>query len=104
MANGKFTITNLVCFTKYVLDSTEAGYQVDVIYTDFSKVFDKVDHNILIGKLSNLGIFSHLGNHLPKGMTQTVKIKVKTRVKLITYVADCTLLSSNTNIYEICCK
>ena len=34
----------------YVVDSIEAGYQVDVIYTDFSKAFDKVHHNILIGK------------------------------------------------------
>ena len=41
-------------FTKYVVDSMEAGYQVDVIYTDFSKPFDKVDHNIFIGKLRNL--------------------------------------------------
>ena len=59
---GKSTITNLVSFTKYVLDSIEAGYQVDVIYTDFSKAFDKVDHNILIGKLSNLGIPSNFLN------------------------------------------
>ena len=47
---GKFTITNLVSFTKFVLDSIEAGYQVDVIYTGFSKAFDKIDRNIIIGK------------------------------------------------------
>ena len=37
----------------------ETGYQVYVIYTDFSKAVDKVDHNILIGKLRNLGIPSN---------------------------------------------
>ena len=66
---GKSTITNLVSFTKYVLDSIEAGYQVDVIYTDFSKAFNKVDHNILIGKLSNLGIPSNFLTTYLKGRT-----------------------------------
>ena len=41
------------------MDSIEAGYQVDVIHMDFSKVFDKIDDNILTGKLRNLGIPSN---------------------------------------------
>lgn len=32
------------------------GQQSDVIYTDFSKAFDKVSHNILIAKLRSYGI------------------------------------------------
>ena len=63
----KSTISNLVSFTKYVVNSIEAGYQVDVIYTDFSKAFDKVVHNILIGKLSNLGIPSNYKRKDSKG-------------------------------------
>ena len=55
----KMVFTKLVSFTKYVVDFVEAGYQVDVIYTDFSKAFDKID-NILISKLRNLGIPSNL--------------------------------------------
>ena len=74
---GKSSITNLVYFTKYVVDSMEAGYQVDVIYTHFSKAFDKVNHNILIGKLGYTVKFSQLGNHLPKGRTQRLKICFK---------------------------
>ena len=31
---GKSIITNLASFTKYVVDSMEAGNQVDVMYTD----------------------------------------------------------------------
>ena len=32
------------------------GYSVDSIYLDFSKAFNKVDHNILLAKITNLGI------------------------------------------------
>ena len=38
----------------------DKGHQVDTIYTDFSKAFDKVPHNILFGKLENNGFNSSL--------------------------------------------
>ena len=34
----------------------EQGYNVDVVYLDFAKAFDKVDHNILLHKLKHLNI------------------------------------------------
>ena len=34
---------------------------VDMIYLDFSKTFDKVDHGILLHKLKDLGITGKLG-------------------------------------------
>ena len=40
----------------------ETGEAVDVIYLDYAKAFDKVDHGILVGKLKMLGI----GNKLLK--------------------------------------
>lgn len=40
----------------------ESGGQVDVIYTDFSKAFDRVCHSYLINKLSRIGIHSTLLN------------------------------------------
>lgn len=33
------------------------GGQVDVVYTDFEKAFDRVDHVILLNKLFRLGIW-----------------------------------------------
>ena len=34
----------------------EAGFNVDSVYLDFSKAFDKVDHQIVLAKLSRIGI------------------------------------------------
>ena len=36
-------------------------YIVDMVYLDFSKVFDKVDHSILLHKVKELGITGKLG-------------------------------------------
>jgi hypothetical protein len=49
------TITNLVCITDYITNALDNNTQVDVIYTDFSKAFDKLNHNILLSKLSAFG-------------------------------------------------
>lgn len=46
------TSTNLACFFEDVLESLDDSGQVDVIYTDFQKAFDRVDHRILMNKLS----------------------------------------------------
>lgn len=54
------TITNLAEFTQYVLENMEGGGQVDVVYTDFEKAFDRVDHIILLAKLDRLGIHGDL--------------------------------------------
>lgn len=53
---GRSTVSNLSCFSNYVLEHMEGGGQVDVIYTDFEKAFDRVDHDILLMKLHALGI------------------------------------------------
>jgi len=52
---GKSTITNLMVFSSEVFDTVGSCGQVDVVYTDFSKAFDRLDHKILIQKLYDFG-------------------------------------------------
>ena len=54
------TVTNLFCFTQDLAKSLDVGEQTDVIYTDCSKAFDKLDHGILLDKLSAPGTSSRL--------------------------------------------
>ena len=42
------------------IKNLEEGGQIDVIYTDFAKAFDKVPHCRLISKLLSYGINNHL--------------------------------------------
>lgn len=57
---GRSTVTNLVEFSSFCLNELERGNQVDCVYTDFTKAFDKLSHKVLNFKLENLGLHSHL--------------------------------------------
>ena len=57
---GRSSSTNLVLFTNIVINAIEARYQVDTVFTDFSKAFDRVNLLILINKLSLLGFHSSM--------------------------------------------
>lgn len=52
---GRSTVTNLLQITQYVTESIDENCQTDVIYTDFSKAFDKLDHILLLNKMSTFG-------------------------------------------------
>lgn len=69
--------TNLLVYQNFLTNALDQGLQVDTIYTDFQKAFDKVDHILLYYKLKSFGIdgnflkwlYSYLTNR-----TQAVKI------------------------------
>ncbi|KAG7308425.1 hypothetical protein JYU34_005625 [Plutella xylostella] len=52
--------TNLLLYSTYLFKALDDGLQVDAIYTDFRKAFDKVDHMLLLEKLSYNGIKGNL--------------------------------------------
>ena len=75
--SGRSTSTNLFPYVSKIINFIESGFQVDSIYTDFSKAFDKVVVGILIKKLEALGFHSRVLNWLHSYLTnrfQSVKI------------------------------
>lgn len=52
---GRSTSTNLATFVEVIIGRVDSSAQVDVIYTDFSKAFDKVSHSVLVEKLTMYG-------------------------------------------------
>lgn len=49
-------LTNLLEFLEEVTKLVDAGHQVDLMYLDFSRAFDKVPHRRLLMKVQSLGI------------------------------------------------
>lgn len=54
------TVSNLVEITQVISNTLDNRGQVDVIYTDFSKAFDKIVHSILLNKLDYYGFSNPL--------------------------------------------
>jgi hypothetical protein len=54
LVKGRSTVSGLVQFTHGVIGEIEYGWQVDGVYTDLSKAFDRVLHGLLKFNLSIL--------------------------------------------------
>ena len=55
------TLTQLLSYWDAILGELEQGHGVDVIYTDFSKAFDKVETGVLLHKLKDCRIGVKVG-------------------------------------------
>jgi hypothetical protein len=74
---GRNTELNLLTYSHFIVQALESGAEVHSVYTDFSKAFDKVPHNILINKIKALGVNGPLLSWLESYLadrTQIVKI------------------------------
>lgn len=56
---SRSTVSNLTCLTDFILCNVDGSGQIDVVYTNFQKTFDRGDHDIL---LYNLSVFDIHGN------------------------------------------
>jgi hypothetical protein len=74
---GCSTVSHLSQLTNGLIGEIKDGWQVDDVYTDFSKVFDRVLHGLLKFNLSILfggSLLCWMGSYLT-GRTQRVKLE-----------------------------
>lgn len=60
--SGKSCVTQLVEVLDYIGSKLDRGGQIDVIYLDMAKAFDKVNHELMIRKLHQFGFRGNLLN------------------------------------------
>ena len=73
---ARSTCTNLVTFVEKLSAALDSGQTVDVIYTDFSKAFDKVPHQKLLQKLSMYGFNYQLVNWFRSYVSERTSVVV----------------------------
>ena len=56
---GRSCLTNLISFYDRATRLLDEGKAVDVVYLDFSKVFNTISHSILLVKLAARGLDGH---------------------------------------------
>ena len=59
---GRSTVLQLLRMTDKWTKYLESGGQIDTIYSDFEKAFDKVPHRRLISKLHTYGLHDTITN------------------------------------------
>lgn len=60
--SGRSVLTNLATFTQHISEVIDGRGQVDVVYMDFSRAFDRIDHSLLLHKLAYYGFTPPLLN------------------------------------------
>lgn len=80
---GRSVSTNLLNFTSTCVKHIENRAQVDVVYTDLKAAFDKIDHAILLRKISHLGASRQFVQWLNTYLTgRTLRVKVSSSVSV----------------------
>jgi len=67
---GKSCLSNLLVFLDKVTQCVEDGDDIDVVYLDFAKAFDKVLHQRLLLKLRDHGIGDKVVNCISSWLSQ----------------------------------
>ena len=59
--SGKSFIFQLLAHTEMIIKAMEAKVNIDSIYVDFQRAFDKADHNVILRRCQEKGITGLLG-------------------------------------------
>lgn len=66
---GRSCLSKLLSLYDHTLHHLSEGNNVDIVFLDFAKAFDKVDHGILLHKMKRLGITGKIGRWLHNFLT-----------------------------------
>ena len=58
---GRSCLSALLNVFDDIMHLMSSGNSVDMVYLDFAKAFDKVDHGVLLHKIKTLGIIGRIG-------------------------------------------
>jgi len=94
MTLGRSCATNLLSAFEHWTNWLDQGYGVDIIYLDFKKAFDSVDHVKLIEKLQNCNVDSKLIKWIA-AFLQDRKMKVKVKLQFSDWVYSCSEWSTS---------
>ena len=70
---GRSTLSQLLQHQDEVIKALEEGFNIDTIYLDFLKAFDKCDHGILLHKMKKMGITGKLGRWIQSFLSQRIQ-------------------------------
>ncbi|KAL5262155.1 hypothetical protein ACHWQZ_G007751 [Mnemiopsis leidyi] len=82
---GRSCLTQLLQHMDYLLENFLDNSETDVIYLDYAKAFDKVDHSILLEKIKAYGIDGKLFEWIKQflcGRSQTVVVDGKKSISM----------------------
>ena len=68
--SGRSCLSQLLEHFDQILDLLESGGNVDVIYLDFSKAFDKLDFKIVLRKIKAMGIDGRVFDWIKSFLTE----------------------------------
>ena len=71
---GRSCLTQLLDHYDNILKNLNSGSETDVIYLDFAKAFDKVDHSLLLKKLKFYGIEGPLYNWIEEFLSNRTQV------------------------------
>lgn len=71
---GKSTLSNLLEFTDFIKMNMMKGNQIDTVYMDLAKAFDRIDHTILLDKLKQFPIDQCMINLIHSYLTDRVQV------------------------------